>query len=95
MDNFDATISYGLQYVFQNFIISPRYALTYKSFSDGSNDGREDLIHSLSLKVDYPINDDLNVGVFGSFSKRDTDGVYSTDYESMDGGVALGLNTTF
>lgn len=95
LDNFDATISYGLQYVYQNFIISPRYALTYKTFSDGSNDGREDLIHLLSLKVDYPINDNLNVGVFGSFSKRDTDGIYSTDYESMDGGVALGLNTTF
>jgi hypothetical protein len=71
LDNFDATISYGLQYVYQNFIISPRYALTYKTFSDGSNDGREDLIHLLSLKVDYPINENLNVGVFGSFNNKE------------------------
>ena len=99
LDNIDVTASFALQYLYQNFIISPRYGATYKTYSEDSpstNDGREDLIHSLSLKVDYPIDENIKVSLFGSYSKRDSKSSFADfDFESADGGVALGLNTTF
>jgi outer membrane scaffolding protein for murein synthesis (MipA/OmpV family) len=99
LDNVDVTTSFAVQYLYQKFVISPRYSTTFKSYSEGSpstNDGREDLIHSLSLKVDYPINDNMNVSLFGSYSKRDTKSTFADfDFESADGGIALGLNTSF
>ena len=99
LDNFDVTASFALQYLYQNFIISPRYGATYKTYSEDSpstNDGREDLIHSLSLKVDYPIDENIKVTLFGSYSKRDSKSSFADfDFESADGGFALGLNTTF
>ena len=50
----------------------------------------------MSLKVDYPINDNMNVSLFGSYSKRDTKSTFADfDFESADGGIALGLNTSF
>jgi len=99
LDNIDVTVSLGLQYLYHGFILTPRYAATYKTYTEdapSTNDGREDLIHSLSLKVNYPLNDNLDLSVFGSYSKRDTKSTFADfDFESADAGLSLGLNTTF
>jgi hypothetical protein len=99
LNNIDFTASYGLQYIYENFIISPRYSATFKSYTEGStssNDGREDLIHSLSVKIDYPIDENFNISLFGGYSKRDAKSSFADfDFQSADGGIALGLNTTF
>ena len=93
--------SYGLQYIYNNFIFSPSYSATFKSYNESGTlhevNGREDLIHSLNVRVDYPINDHVNLGLFGGYSKRDTKDSGSLPYDFVKGsfGLALGLNTTF
>jgi len=99
LDNFDVIASYGLQYVYQNLIISPTYSAVFKSYSEDSpshNDGREDLIHSLNLRIDYPVNEFARISLFGGYSKRDTKSSFA-DYDFVSGtcGLSLGLNTTF
>ena len=48
------------------------------------------------------MNDNFNVSLFGGYSNRDSSGgtyqdagLLSYDFESADGGIALGLNATF
>ena len=101
LNNFDIIASYGLQYIYNNFIFSPSYSATFKSYNESGTlhevNGREDLIHSLNVRVDYPINDHVNLGLFGGYSKRDTKDSGSLPYDFVKGsfGLALGLNTTF
>lgn len=105
LDNLDATASYGLRYVYENFVFSPRYSLTYKDYTEGSesvNNGRNDLIQSVSLKIDYPINQNVKASLFGGYSSRNSSGgvlqdagVMDYDFESADGGISLGLYVTF
>ena len=65
LNNFDIIASYGIQYIYNNFIIST-YSATYKIYDESGTlhevNGREDLIHSLNVTVDYPVNEYLNVG---------------------------------
>ena len=102
LENLDFTASYGLRYMFNDLIIvSPRYSITHKTYTEGapsSNDGRTDLIHSLSLKLDYPLHDQVTVSLFGGYTKRDSEGGTTGlpfDFESADGGLALSLNASF
>ena len=102
LQNVDATASYSLRYMFNNIVVSPRYGITYKKYFYGPNDKREDLLHSVNLKIDYIVNDNFNVSLFGGYSNRDSSGgtyqdagLLSYDFESADGGIALGLNATF
>ena len=102
LQNVDATASYSLRYMFNNIVVSPRYGITYKKYFYGPNDKREDLLHSVNLKIDYIVNDNFIVSLFGGYSNRDSSGgtyqdagLLSYDFESADGGIALGLNATF
>jgi hypothetical protein len=98
LDNIEATASYGLNHKYGNLSISPKYKISFKEYDTGLNDGRDDLTHILSLKVDYPITESLKFTVFGGYSSRDAnagkDGV-DYDYESYDAGAAIGLSARF
>ena len=54
LDNLEIAASYGLRHLYGDFTVSPKYKLIYKSYDTGLNDGRDDLSHVLSLKIDYP-----------------------------------------
>jgi hypothetical protein len=101
LDNIDVTGSLGIRYAYNDFVITPRYSATHKTYTEGApstNDGRKDLIHSLTLKVDYPLADNFNVSVFGGLSKRDSKGGTTGlpfDFKSSDGGISLGINKSF
>ena len=105
LDNADLNVAYGLRYVYENFVITPRASITYKDYVDSSdsiNNGRSDLLHSLTLKVDYPITQNVKASLFGGYSSRDSSGgvlqdagVMDYDFESTDGGISLGLYVTF
>ena len=104
LDNLDATTaSYRLRYVYENFVFSPRYSLTYKDYTEGSqsvNNGRNDLIQSVSLKIDYPINQKASKPVCSVDIPAETRvaeflqdaSVIDYDFESADGGISLGLS---
>jgi len=102
LQNVDTTAAYSLRFIFEKIVISPRYGITYKKYFYGPNDNRDDLLHSVNLKIDYIVNENLNISIFGGYSNRDSSGgtyqdagILSYDFESADGGIALGLNTTF
>ena len=98
LDNTEYSISYGLNHIYGDFVILPKYKLSYKSFDTGGNDGRNDLTHILSLKIDYPLSDSFKISAFTGFTSRDSstgqDNV-NYDYESYDAGASLGLTARF
>jgi hypothetical protein len=101
LNNFDIIASYGIQYIYNNFIISPVYTATFKSYNESGTfhevQGREDLIHYLNVSIDYPVNENIKLSLFGGLSKRDTknSGIEKHDFEKGMAGLSLGLNTTF
>jgi hypothetical protein len=105
LDNIDITASYGIRYMYENFVFSPRYSLTYKDYTEGTqsvNNGRSEYIQSITLKIDYPITQNIKASLFGGYSSRDSSGgllqdanVIDYDFESADGGISLGLYMTF
>jgi len=98
LDNIEYSLSYGLNHTYGDFIISPKYKLMYKTYDTGGNDGRDDLTHILSLKIDYPVSDSFKLSAFTGFTSRDSsagsDNV-NYDYESYDAGASLGLTARF
>jgi hypothetical protein len=98
LQNLDVIAGYSLRFVYDNIVVSPRYGLVYKRYFYGSNEDRKDFLQTVNLKIDYIVNENMNVSLFGGYSNRDSSsGNSSADYDfnSADGGIALGLNTTF
>lgn len=100
LDNFDIIASYGLKFSYSNLSISPTYAAVFKSYTEGapsSNNDREDLIHSLNVRVEYAITNYADVSLFGGYSKRDTKNNFASGYDFVSGtiGLALGVNFNF
>ncbi len=95
LNNWDASLSYSLRHMFHDFVISPGYRLGYKKFTeDGTvNDGRKDVTHTFSLKVDYPIIENVNLSANSSYTRRNSN--VSSDYSSLDAGANLGINIKF
>jgi len=99
LDNLEIAASYGLIHRQGAFIIKPKYLLSFKSYDKGDigdNDGREDLTHNLSVKIDYPFADSLTLSLFSGYTIRETSGYdLGGDYENFDGGLGLTLNSRF
>ena len=98
LDNIEYAASYGLNHSYGDFIISPKYKLSYKTYGTGGNDGRDDLTHILSLKIDYPVSESFKLSAFTGFTSRDSSGGRDNvnyDYESYDAGASLGLTARF
>ncbi len=96
LDNTEAYASYGLVYTMNQFVISPKYKAIYKKYDSGLNDGRKDVIHNLTLKVEREISESIKLTAFGGYTKRNSSGVNTSyDYSSYDAGVGLGLMSRF
>lgn len=94
LDNFEIAASYGLKYTGGALSVSPKYLISYKTFENGANADRNDFSHILSLKGNYMINDSFDLGVFGTYTVRDSD-VDINDYKNLDGGLGVTLNARF
>ena len=98
LQNVDVAAGYSLRFNYDNIIFSPRYGIIYKKYFYGHNDGRNDFLQTVNLKVDYIINENMNLSLFGGYTNRDSSNGNSSvnyDFNSADGGIAIGLNTTF
>jgi hypothetical protein len=98
LQNADVVAGYSLRFAFDKIVVSPRYGIIYKKYFYGPNEDREDFLQTANLKIDYIVNENMNISVFGGYSNRaSTSGNSNADYDfnSADGGIALGLNTTF
>ena len=95
LNNWDAAFSYSIRHLYQDFVITPGYRLGYKKFTESNtiNDGRKDVTHTLSIKVDYPIIDNVNLSASSAYTRRNSN--ISTDYKSLDAGANIGINYKF
>lgn len=96
LSNYETSASFSLSHQLGDFLLTPKYRLSYKSYDEGLNVDREDITHDLGLKLDYLVTDSFKASLFYSYSTRSTDGTeVSYDYKSYDGGIGLMLNARF
>ena len=92
LDHFDVTGSYSLIYSFDNFSLMPSYSVSFRDYSKGFNKDREDILHSISLNLDYPISESFELSVFSDYSKRESSGENETLYEFKKFSIGTGLS---
>ena len=105
-ENWDFTVTLGLKYQVFDMLISPSYRYTktiYTTENDiadpfpNSNRGRIDRKNTLSLKVDYPLFENINLSANYSFDQveRVNAAANATDYDNWSAGANLGLSLNF
>ena len=95
LSSIEYSASYSLNYELMNFIIIPKYKISYKDYDEGVNKNRDDLIHDINFKVEYPLSDSLKISTFYDYSTRKTNGLEDHDFKSYDYGIIIGLNARF
>jgi len=96
LNSWDAAFSYGIRHNYWKLVISPNYRLTYKKYTEGGtiNDGRKDVSHTLSIKIELPIIENATIGVNTAYTRRNSSGG-GNDYKSLDAGAIIGINVRF
>jgi len=97
LNNWDAALSYSLRLNYWDFVITPNYRLGYKKFTEDQtvNEGRKDVMHTLSSKLDYLVTDNFKLSANTSYSRRNSSGGAGTDYKNFDAGATISINVTF
>ena len=70
----------------------PSYSVSFRDYSNGFNKDREDILHSISLNLDYPISESFELSVFSDYSKRESSGENETLYEFKKFSIGTGLS---
>tara|TARA_B110000305_G_C19419721_1_gene630161 strand:+ start:405 stop:1403 length:999 start_codon:yes stop_codon:yes gene_type:complete len=96
LSSIEYAASYALNYEIFKFVIIPKYRISYKTYSKGTNNGRDDLSHDAGIKIDYPIADSLKISAYYDYSNRNSNvSIPNYDYKSYDFGISIGLNARF
>jgi len=95
LSSIEYSASYAINYELMNFTIIPKYKISYKVYDEGVNKNRDDMIHDLNFKIEYPLSDSLKISTFYDYSTRNTEGLEDHDFKSYDYGIILGLNARF
>lgn len=95
LSSIEYSASYAINYELMNFTIIPKYKISYKVYGEGVNKDRDDMIHDLNFKIEYPLSDSLKISTFYDYSTRNTEGLEDHDFKSYDYGIILGLNARF
>jgi len=96
LSNIEYAASYAINYELMSFTIIPKYKVSYKVYDEGLNKNRDDMIHDLNFKIEYPLSDSLKISTFYDYSTRNTDGTEDNqDFKNYDYGIVLGLNARF
>jgi hypothetical protein len=95
LSSIEYSASYALNYELMSFTIIPKYKISYKVYDEGINKNRDDMIHDINFKIEYPVSDSLKISTFYDYSTRNTDGIADHDFKSYDYGIILGLNARF
>lgn len=73
-------------------ILQPYYRF---QFSYYSGQRRDDYLNSCGLNLLLPINQNISLRAYYSYTWLDTDGQFSTSYKEMEGGLGLSLAVRF
>ena len=95
LSSIEYSASYAINYELMSFTIIPKYKISYKVYDKGVNKDRDDMIHDLNFKIEYPLSDSLKISTFYDYSTRNTEGLEDHDFKSYDYGIVLGLNARF
>ena len=95
LSSIEYSASYAINYELMNFTIIPKYKISYKVYDEGVNKDRDDMVHDLNFKIEYPLSDSLKISTFYDYSTRNTEGLEDHDFKSYDYGIVLGLNARF
>ncbi len=95
LSSLEYSASYALNYELMSFTIIPKYKISYKVYDEGINKNRDDMIHDVNFKIEYPVSDSLKISTFYDYSTRNTEGISDHDFKSYDYGIVLGLNARF
>lgn len=95
LSSIEYSASYALNYELMSFNIIPKYKISYKVYDEGINKNRDDMIHDINFKIEYPVSDSLKISTFYDYSTRNTEGIADHDFKSYDYGIILGLNARF
>jgi hypothetical protein len=95
LSSIEYSASYALNYELMSFTIIPKYKISYKVYDEGINKNRDDMIHDINFKIEYPVSDSLKISTFYDYSTRNTEGIADHDFKSYDYGIILGLNARF
>jgi hypothetical protein len=95
LSSIEYSASYAINYELMSFTIIPKYKISYKVYDEGVNKDRDDMIHDLNFKIEYPLYDSLKISTFYDYSTRNTEGLEDHDFKSYDYGIVLGLNARF
>jgi hypothetical protein len=95
LSSIEYSASYAINYELMSFTIIPKYKISYKVYDEGVNKDRDDMIHDLNFKIEYPLSDSLKISTFYDYSTRNTEGLEDHDFKSYDYGIILGLNARF
>ena len=95
LSSIEYSASYAINYELMSFTIIPKYKISYKVYDEGVNKDRDDMIHDLNFKIEYPLSDSLKISTFYDYSTRNTEGLEDHDFKSYDYGIVLGLNARF
>ena len=92
--NVDLFASYALSSTFGAFTLSPKYKISYRDYQNGSNKGRNDLIHELSLDCSAYLTSYLKISASIDYINQD-DSEDEADYENYDIGASVNLMARF
>jgi len=95
LSSIEYAASYALNYELMNFLIIPKYKISFKDYDKGVNKNRNDIVHDFNFKIEYPFSDSFKISTFYDYSTRKTDGLDDHDFKSHDYGIILGLNARF
>ena len=98
LDNWDVTAKLALHKQIGRVKVTPAYRLSYKSFSNGDNDGRNDINHDLGLDFDVRLGKGVSLTLGAKYSTRDSSGGFEPntfDFENFDTGGGLSINARF
>jgi len=96
LSSIEYAASYALNYELYKFTIIPKYRVSYKTFSKGTNNGRDDLSHDAGIKIDYPVVESLKLSAYYDYSLRNSNvSIPNYDYKSYDFGISICLNARF
>lgn len=98
LDNWDVAAKLALHKQIGRVKVTPAYRLSYKSYSNGDNDGRSDVNHDLGLDFDVRLGKGVSITLGAKYSTRDSSGgtVENTyDFENFDAGGGLTINARF
>lgn len=99
-DRWDANLNLAYMYSHDSgIVVSPTIGVNSNHYVVNRNDGRHDYTYTAGITISKTFFEALNVGLFGTYSLKDTNeigkSVLTQEYNNFDYGLSLGYSKSF